>query len=195
MSATRKLRLGPLPKTESIKLTFACPASLKADLDRYAELHAQAYGEEVDAMTLIPHMLEAFMAGDRGFAAESPRVRPSRKQELFRSATKFARTDDLVVPSGRPLRSALHWEGGTVEAYCRQAPAMLLHPRATYQVCHSQQCRNRGGMPGLSVTISCLSKLGLRIVVVQKPELTLIVSNRRLEGVTMAELMSKSLQT
>ena len=35
---TRKLRLGPLPKTESTKLTFACPASLKADLDRYATL-------------------------------------------------------------------------------------------------------------------------------------------------------------
>ncbi|KGA35017.1 hypothetical protein KU74_00695 [Pectobacterium brasiliense] len=67
MSTTRKLRLGPLPKTENIKLTFACPANLKADLDRYAALHAQAYGEAVDATTLIPHMLEAFMAGDRGF--------------------------------------------------------------------------------------------------------------------------------
>ncbi|MER1065995.1 DUF2274 domain-containing protein [Pseudomonas aeruginosa] len=64
---TRKLRLGPLPKTESTKLTFACPAGLKADLDRYAALHAQTYGEAVDAATLIPHMLEAFMAGDRGF--------------------------------------------------------------------------------------------------------------------------------
>ena len=67
MSTTRKLRLGPLPKTESMKLTFACPASLKADLDRYAALHAQTYGDAVDAATLIPHMLEAFMAGDRGF--------------------------------------------------------------------------------------------------------------------------------
>lgn len=67
MSTTRKLRLGPLPKTESIKLTFVCPASLKIDLDRYAALHAQTYGEAVDAMTLIPHMLDAFMAGDRGF--------------------------------------------------------------------------------------------------------------------------------
>jgi hypothetical protein len=67
MNTTRKLRLGPLPKTESIKLTFACPASLKTDLDRYAALHAQTYGEAVDATTLIPHMLEAFMAGDRGF--------------------------------------------------------------------------------------------------------------------------------
>lgn len=67
MSTTRKLRLGPLPKTEITKLTFACPANLKADLDRYAALHAQTYGEAVDVVTLIPHMLEAFMAGDRGF--------------------------------------------------------------------------------------------------------------------------------
>ena len=66
-ASTAKLRLGPLPKTESVKLTFACPASLKADLDHYAALHAQTYGESVDAVTLIPHMLEAFMAGDRGF--------------------------------------------------------------------------------------------------------------------------------
>lgn len=67
MSTTKKLRLGPLPKTESVKLTFACPAGLKADLDRYAALHGQTDGEVVDAATLIPHMLEAFMAGDRGF--------------------------------------------------------------------------------------------------------------------------------
>ncbi|WP_287804392.1 DUF2274 domain-containing protein [Diaphorobacter sp.] len=67
MSTGKKLRLGPLPKLESTKMTFACPASLRADLDRYAAMHAQTYGEAVDAATLIPHMLEAFMAGDRGF--------------------------------------------------------------------------------------------------------------------------------
>ena len=81
MSTTRKLRLGPLPKTESVKLTFACPISLKADLDRYAAMHAQTYGEAVDATTLIPYMLEAFMAGDRGFrksgGAKAPPPKPS----------------------------------------------------------------------------------------------------------------------
>lgn len=66
MSAN-KLRLGPLPKTESVKVTFACPVTLKAYLDRYAALHAQTHGEAVDAITLIPHMLEAFMARDRAF--------------------------------------------------------------------------------------------------------------------------------
>ena len=67
MSTTRKLRLGPLPDTQAIKLTFSCPARLKTDLDRYAALYAQTYGQTVDAATLIPHMLEMFMARDRGF--------------------------------------------------------------------------------------------------------------------------------
>jgi len=79
MSTPKTLRLGPLPKTQAVKLTFTCPASLKTNLDRYAALHAQTYGETVDAMTLIPHMLEAFMAGDRGFRRGKtlPVVRPS----------------------------------------------------------------------------------------------------------------------
>lgn len=68
MSASNnKLRLGPLPRTETVKLTIALTVALKANLDRYAALHAQTYGEQVDAATLIPHMLEAFIARDRGF--------------------------------------------------------------------------------------------------------------------------------
>jgi len=67
MSTPKKLRLGPRPKTEFTTLTFTCPASLKTNLDRYATLHAQTCGEAVGAITLIPHMLDAFMAGDRGF--------------------------------------------------------------------------------------------------------------------------------
>jgi hypothetical protein len=66
-TSTHKLRLGPLPKTESVKLTFTCPVVLKAELERYAAIHSQAYGEPVDAVTLIPRMLETFMARDRGF--------------------------------------------------------------------------------------------------------------------------------
>ena len=64
---TAKLRLGPLPKTETVKLTIVLSAKLRDDLDRYAELHAQAWGEAVDAATLIPHVLTAFIARDRQF--------------------------------------------------------------------------------------------------------------------------------
>ncbi|MBI3102175.1 MAG: DUF2274 domain-containing protein [Burkholderiales bacterium] len=93
MSVTRKLRLGPLPKTESTKLTFSCPTGLKAELDRYAALHAQAYGEAVDAVTLIPHMLEAFMAGDRAFKKGS-----SAKVVVPRHARAFADGPASVRP-------------------------------------------------------------------------------------------------
>lgn len=67
MPAMRKLRLGPLPNNDSVKVTFSCPVSLKRELDRYAELHAQTYGEAVDAATLIPHMLHNFIDRDRTF--------------------------------------------------------------------------------------------------------------------------------
>jgi len=67
-SAT-KLRLGPLPKTETVKLTITMSIELKAMLDRYADLHAQAWGQSVDVPTLIPHMLAAFMERDREFKA------------------------------------------------------------------------------------------------------------------------------
>ncbi|EKS2409359.1 DUF2274 domain-containing protein [Ectopseudomonas mendocina] len=81
--STNKLRLGPLPSSTSVKLTFICPASLKADLDRYAALHAQTYGEAVDAVTLIPHMLEAFMARDRGFrkGTTTPKAPPAPRRD------------------------------------------------------------------------------------------------------------------
>ncbi|MBS1157624.1 MAG: hypothetical protein H6R15_43 [Proteobacteria bacterium] len=78
-TSTTRLRLGPLPKMESVKLTFSCPAGLKADLDRYATLHAQVYGEAVDAAVLIPYMLEAFMARDRGFKKKDASKLASQK--------------------------------------------------------------------------------------------------------------------
>jgi hypothetical protein len=71
MNTPRKLRLGPLPKTDTVKLTIVLPMTLKAELDRYAALHGELYGESVDGGALIPHMLEAFMARDRAFKRAS----------------------------------------------------------------------------------------------------------------------------
>ncbi len=84
MSTNPKLRLGPLPKTESVKLTFSCPSDLKTELDRYAAQHAQTYGEATDALVLIPHMLAAFMDRDRGFR------RGDAKRKTTLASTKSA---------------------------------------------------------------------------------------------------------
>ncbi len=86
---TAKLRLGPLPKTDLVRLTIALPASVKADLDRYAELYSTAYGETADAGALIPHMLAAFMDRDRGFR----RARQEVKRVPDGSSPPRLRTD------------------------------------------------------------------------------------------------------
>jgi len=97
--------LGPLPKTESVRLTFACPVTLKADLDRYAALYAQTYGEAVDAVTLIPHMLEAFMARDRGADGKI-----AGREDFYGSSLKNVGHIDTASPPARsslkPVRSA-----------------------------------------------------------------------------------------
>lgn len=70
-----KLRLGPLPKATTVKLAVTMPANLKDMLDRYAAQHSQTYGEPVDAASLIPYMLEAFMARDRAFRSTQSKGR------------------------------------------------------------------------------------------------------------------------
>lgn len=67
-----QIRLGPLPKVVLTKVTFACPDTLKTDLDRYAALHAQVHGEPVNAVALIPYMLAAFLEQDRAFNSKRP---------------------------------------------------------------------------------------------------------------------------
>jgi hypothetical protein len=71
---TAKLKLGRLPSTEIVKITIAMSVELKAMLDRYAQLHAQASGEKNDLVRLIPYMLEAFMTSDRAFQRAKARV-------------------------------------------------------------------------------------------------------------------------
>ena len=64
-----RLSLGPLPAASSVKLTVTVSAELKAQLDAYAEVHARLHQVPVEAVALVPHMLAAFIALDRGFAA------------------------------------------------------------------------------------------------------------------------------
>jgi hypothetical protein len=62
-----RLRLGPLPDAGTVKLTVTLPSPLKAQLDRYAEIHSANFGTPVDAPALVPLMLAAFLAKDRAF--------------------------------------------------------------------------------------------------------------------------------
>ena len=87
---TSKLRLGPLPKTEVIRMTIAMPAAVKADLDRYAELYGAAFGDQVDAAVLAPHVIAAFMDRDRAFRGSRQAVPPSSPDVSALASTSAA---------------------------------------------------------------------------------------------------------
>ena len=77
-----KLRLGPLPSTDTVKLTITVPVGLKAQLDRYAALHSETWGETVLAADLIPHMLAQFILRDKAFKAVMRRERAREVRSL-----------------------------------------------------------------------------------------------------------------
>jgi hypothetical protein len=62
-----KLKIGPLPNPEKVKILVQISVELKDSLDQYAKLHSQLGDRTVDAATLIPHMLQSFIDRDRGF--------------------------------------------------------------------------------------------------------------------------------
>jgi hypothetical protein len=62
-----KLKLGKLPDTRSVKLTIELPAELKGQIDRYARIHSQTWGQDVCPAVIIPHILEQFLLYDRAF--------------------------------------------------------------------------------------------------------------------------------
>jgi len=74
-----KLRLGPLPKTDPVKLSIAVSVEIKDRLEQYAQLHAATWNEPVELATLIPHMLEQFMTRDKAFKAHLRRNMPARQ--------------------------------------------------------------------------------------------------------------------
>jgi len=64
---TPKLKLLKLPETKPSKRTISVMPDLEADLQAYAKVYEQAYGEKADVNILIPSMLAGFLASDAGF--------------------------------------------------------------------------------------------------------------------------------
>jgi len=62
-----ELKLGKLPDRMPIKLTITVLPDLNKRLQDYAAAYAEAYGQKEPATELIPHMLTAFLDGDRAF--------------------------------------------------------------------------------------------------------------------------------
>lgn len=61
------LKLDKLPDRTPVRMTVALGPDLAAALTDYAAIYHEAYGEEEKPETLIPAMLEMFLASDAGF--------------------------------------------------------------------------------------------------------------------------------
>lgn len=62
------LKLAKLPDRRSVKVTVTLSPDLDKALKAYADIYRQFYGDEEEVSTLIPYMLEQFLASDRAFA-------------------------------------------------------------------------------------------------------------------------------
>jgi hypothetical protein len=91
------LKLGPLPKQSTVKVTIELPELLKEELDAYAAEHGKLY-EPVETKALIPHMLEAFLRADRAWCRRRKQrgrgkpvdVEPARPAPQMNDRTKQA---------------------------------------------------------------------------------------------------------
>jgi hypothetical protein len=72
------LKLGPLPKHNTVKVTIALSEPLKDELDAYAAEHSRHYGQPVETAELIPHILGTFLRTDRAWCSHRKQMRQER---------------------------------------------------------------------------------------------------------------------
>lgn len=61
------IRLGKLPDRTPVRLSISLDPDLAAALNDYARIYEQTHGVSEKPETLIPAMLDAFLASDSGF--------------------------------------------------------------------------------------------------------------------------------
>jgi len=63
-----EIKLARLPDRTPVKLTITVAPELHHALTDYAAVYNETYGQAEPVAELVPHMLSAFLASDRGFA-------------------------------------------------------------------------------------------------------------------------------
>ena len=63
-----EIKLGKLPDRTPVKLAITMTPELHNALADYAAIYNETYGQSEPIAELVPHMLAAFLASDRGFA-------------------------------------------------------------------------------------------------------------------------------
>ncbi|MEO0419478.1 MAG: DUF2274 domain-containing protein [Pseudomonadota bacterium] len=73
-----EIKLAKLPPRKPVKMTITVDPELSAALGDYAAIYAQTYGNEAKVAELVPYMLSAYLAADRGFAKARAEMKSGR---------------------------------------------------------------------------------------------------------------------
>jgi len=73
------LKLGAIPEDKPVRMTITLPAALARDLEAYAQAWSKETSRTLGARHLVPHMLDAFIRSDKGFAAAKRTVELRRQ--------------------------------------------------------------------------------------------------------------------
>jgi hypothetical protein len=87
------LKLGPLPRQSTVRLTIVLIEPLKEELDAYAAEHSRLY-EPVETAALIPHMLQAFLRTDRAWCSRQKQRRQAQASQHRASPKSVANMND-----------------------------------------------------------------------------------------------------
>jgi hypothetical protein len=74
------LKLGKLPDRTPVKLAITVAPELHRALADYATIYNETYAQSEAPSELVPHMLAAFLAGDKGFARARERLASAKPQ-------------------------------------------------------------------------------------------------------------------
>lgn len=74
------LKLGRIPDRTPVKIAVSLTPDLSELLTDYAEVYRVTYSQSENVADLIPHMLRAFLEGDRGFIKARSELEKGRAQ-------------------------------------------------------------------------------------------------------------------
>jgi len=100
------LKLAKLPDRTKIKMMFAASTKLNGDIEAYAALYRNTYGEAASGAELIPFMLESFLKSDPAFVkARREGLPESEPAKTARARVVRAGKPALASPNAHPATS------------------------------------------------------------------------------------------
>ena len=93
------MKLAKLPDHSPVRITFVATAMLNNELQKYANLYRDTYGEAKPIADLIPSMLEAFIRSDPAFAKTQRKESTGKQVHRGKQSEQKNASKELPTPN------------------------------------------------------------------------------------------------